>query len=84
MPLSCFVCWDALNEFSDLSFGDARMRQLNVVGGNGTSLVVARTKYSDRVLREAESAGAIRLDPVSEEEVIENPRRLMLALRSET
>jgi len=58
----CFLCLDFMNEYSDISFGDAfwitRNKEL------GTSVVISRTKIGDEFLKRAQKKGAIKLTEI--------------------
>lgn len=70
LPPSCIACWDATNEFSDLSFGDAWLGQLKTSYNKGMSLAISRTEKGETLLEKAERERAINLFKISSEQVI--------------
>ena len=75
-PMRCLTCPDVIGETADLSLGDAWLPRF---GGDpvGTSLVVSHTTRGEEILREAAAAGAIRLDPIADEEVVESQKKVL-------
>ncbi|SHL04748.1 Coenzyme F420-reducing hydrogenase, beta subunit [Fibrobacter sp. UWH5] len=69
IPNRCQFCIDHYSELADMSFGDIHYGKYkdDKIGVN--SLVVRNAKFSD-LLRSAANDGYIKLDPLSEEELI--------------
>lgn len=65
LPLSCFACWDALNEFSDISFGDAWIESPQHSRRKETSIAISRTEKGDALLKAAASKERIMLKSIS-------------------
>ena len=62
-PPRCLMCPDETNELADISLGDAWLPELKNER-NGESIIIARTKKGEEILRQASSSGAILLKPV--------------------
>ena len=72
LALGCFVCWDSLCEYADLSFGDAWMRDLRASGEDGVSIVVSRTNKGECIIQQAVKDGCASLLPISAQEIAES------------
>ncbi len=68
----CKVCPDGLANHADLVFGDAWRTPdgyPDFVDRNGISLCIARTELGVRLLRQAAAAGALKLSPITTQEL---------------
>ncbi len=70
-PVRCLICSDQSNELSDVSVGDAWLRELRGLG-KAESMVIARTAIGDRILRQAAKNGALSLVTISPTKVKES------------
>ncbi|MEM2144620.1 MAG: Coenzyme F420 hydrogenase/dehydrogenase, beta subunit C-terminal domain [Candidatus Jordarchaeaceae archaeon] len=70
-PLRCMMCPDQSNEFSDISVGDAWLSELKHCK-QGESIIIARTKESDALLRLMQSSTAISLREISPHKIHES------------
>lgn len=71
---SCLVCWDALNEFSDISFGDAWLRQIKDQDNIGTSLLIARTIEGNSIIEMAKKDNIIDISKIDTLEILESQK----------
>ena len=62
-PMRCLMCPDQANELADISFGDAWLPEL-MRHRIGTSVVVTRTKLSEKILEQMRSEKIVSLDMV--------------------
>lgn len=76
--LPCLVCWDTLNEFSDISFGDAWIKSIEKEGNIGTSLIISRTVKGERLLRGVEKKGLVMLDKIDSETVVRSKAKVVV------
>jgi len=69
-PSRCRMCLDGFSEFADIAIGDPYVRDWQRRGSlrQGYNLIFARTARGLETLRQAESAGAITLEPLTEAE----------------
>lgn len=70
--LPCLMCQDSLNEFSDISFGDAWLKIIKDKDNIGTSVVISRTEKGESVLTKMKNRGLIKLNELSFEEIIKS------------
>ncbi|MEM3702983.1 MAG: Coenzyme F420 hydrogenase/dehydrogenase, beta subunit C-terminal domain [Candidatus Bathyarchaeia archaeon] len=62
-PLRCLMCLDELNEFADISVGDAWLKEFK--GERiGESIIVVRTNIGRKLLESAFYDGVISLEPI--------------------
>lgn len=71
-PLRCMCCSDLTNELSDLSFGDAWLREILKKDKIGTSLVISRSEIGEEILKRAEVKGKIKIEKIDCEKVIKS------------
>lgn len=71
-PERCRLCIDGTAEFADISIGDPWFKGWEAMGKlhGGYSYILARTEKGLKALEEAEKAGAIVLEPFSDEQAI--------------
>lgn len=78
----CLLCVDALAEFCDLAIGDPWIRgkdgdwKYSVPGGR--SGIIVRTPQGKEMLDEAVHGGALVLDPIPKEEVVEGQHIMIM------
>jgi coenzyme F420 hydrogenase subunit beta len=70
-PLRCTMCPDQAAELADISFGDAWLPELRNEK-EGTSIVIARTNRGQQLLTQATEAGALTLQKVEAEKVLQS------------
>lgn len=68
-PTRCMLCTDFLNEFADISFADAWVKEKIKKDNIGSNVVITRTTLGDSLLREAEDY--INLEKINENKVLE-------------
>jgi len=73
-PWRCKVCYDQLNEFADISLGDALLPEVLVNCKKGMSILISRTEIGERVLQEASRAGAIKVQRIPRSKVVQSQR----------
>jgi len=78
-PYRCHLCPDGTSEFADISCGDPWYRSIEA-GEPGNSLVLARTKKGQEIVKGAMKAGFVQLKPV-EAEVLELSQKELLRKR---
>ncbi|MCI5226218.1 MAG: 4Fe-4S dicluster domain-containing protein [Candidatus Electrothrix sp. AX2] len=68
-PIRCRLCFDKLNIFADVVFGDPHgIKEIDRVGGE--TLVLARTKIGQELVNSAKDARAIILREISKESAV--------------
>lgn len=67
-PLRCLMCMDETNEFSDVSVGDAWLKELKTER-IGKSIIVVRTEKGREILDLASSTGVLTLKPINPSKV---------------
>jgi coenzyme F420 hydrogenase subunit beta len=67
-PMRCTMCPDQLAEFSDVSFGDAWLREFRC-DKLGESILVTRTRFAESLIQNLKSDGKIFLSTISLEKV---------------
>ncbi len=70
VPFSCMFCPDSVNEFSDISLGDAWLPQIKMKDDEGTSIIILRSKIGEGILKEAIEKRVIELTEI-------NPRAIV-------
>ena len=75
-PVRCTLCIDALNEFADISFGDAWLKEY-LSDSIGTSICIARTSIGLNLLKKAKIADKISLTLILKEKLIESQSSLL-------
>lgn len=68
-PNACEFCDDVFGELSDVTIGDAWLPRYLSDGG-GTNLIVSRNNLISTILERAQSLGRLKLDVVSEADVL--------------
>ncbi len=63
-PWRCKMCYDHLNEFADVSFGDAWLPEV-VRQRKGETIVITRTKRGENLIQKAKEEGVIEVREVS-------------------
>lgn len=66
------MCYDQLNEFADISFGDALLPEVLSNCKRGMSILISRTGMGERIVQEASSAGAIKVRKIPRSKVIQS------------
>lgn len=72
-PHRCLQCSDFINEFSDISFGDAHSEK-DKINRRGESLIVTKTTIGEQLLQKAKTKGIIEIVEVDREEVLKAQR----------
>lgn len=72
-PRRCTQCSDFINEFSDISFGDA-WSEKDKTNRRGESLIVTKTSIGEEILQKAKSKGKIDITEVDREEILKAQR----------
>lgn len=70
MPKRCIFCPDHTAELADVSFGDAWLREIRESDSEGTSILIARNAWGNKVLCGAAEAGFIDISRSSVGDVI--------------
>ena len=71
-PWRCKMCYDQLNEFADISCGDALLPEVLSNCRSGMSILITRTEMGEKILQEACSAGAIKIQKTPRSKVIQS------------
>jgi len=75
-PKRCLLCPDGVNEFADLSFGDAWLPEIPR-GRYGTSIIISRTAIGEHLLNLGKSSGKIELIKIKPEKVIQSQKAML-------
>jgi len=70
MPKRCIFCPDHTAELADVSFGDAWLEEVKQSDSQGTSLIITRTAWGNKILLEATQTGFINISESSIEDVL--------------
>lgn len=73
-PWRCKMCYDQLNEFADISLGDAFLPEVLMNCKEGMSILISRTEIGERALQEASRAGAIKVQKIPRSKVVQSQR----------
>jgi len=68
------LSYDQLNEFADISLGDAFLPGVLINCKEGMSILISRTEIGERVLQEASRAGAIKVQKIPRSKVAQSQR----------
>lgn len=66
IPWRCKMCYDHVNEFADISFGDAWLPPV-IKHQKGESIVITRTEEAESLIRKAKMEGVIKIQEVPRE-----------------
>lgn len=70
-PRRCFMCSDALNELSDISFGDAWLPEY-AEEKKGISVLVSRNEKGDQLLKKLEKENKVKLKVCNTSKVVKS------------
>jgi len=70
--LPCLLCWDSINEFADISFGDAWLESIKKQKNIGTSIAVSKTLEGEKILERMKSKKIIKLHKIDSEKIIKS------------
>jgi len=73
----CKMCYDQLNEFADISFGDAWLPEV-VRHRKGETIVITRTEKGERLIHEAKKEGVIKVQKVSRTTLMQAQKRSII------
>jgi coenzyme F420 hydrogenase subunit beta len=76
-PNRCLLCSDCFNQFADISFGDAWIRDIMESDRKGTSLVITRTKKGEQLFQKASDAKIITFAPLPPKDAETSQRALI-------
>jgi len=68
-PWRCKLCYDQVNEFADLSFGDAWLPEA-MSCKEGTSVLISRTERGESLLQRAKNEGKIELQKIPRSKIV--------------
>jgi len=85
-PKRCTMCCDGVNEFSDISFGDAWIPEC-YQDNLGTSLILSRTNRGEQLLKNSRSHFAVDVSLTKKENIVRSQKYMLyykkvLALQS--
>jgi len=69
-PYCCTMCFDHLNEFSDISFADAWLPEILKNDTKGTSIAITRTKLGEDLIKSSVSEGRIEISELDRDSVV--------------
>lgn len=73
-PWRCKMCYDHLNEFADISFGDAWLPEV-VKHRKGETIVITRTERGENLIQKAKEEGVIEVKEVSRNALMQAQKR---------
>lgn len=76
-PLRCLVCHDLTSELSDISTGDAWLKEIVDKDKIGTSIIVTRSELANKIINDMKLTGEISLSAVSPQKVIESQKGIL-------
>jgi len=77
VPWRCKMCYDHVNEFADISFGDAWLPQV-IKCKKGETIVITRTEKGEKLIRKAKEEGVIEIQEVSRAVLMQAQRRSII------
>ena len=80
-PWRCKMCYDQVNEFADISFGDAWLPEV-MHCKEGTSVLISRTETGERLLQRASNEGEIKLQEISRSKIVQSQRGPLFSKKS--
>lgn len=72
IPQRCTLCHGGLNEFSDISFGDAWLPHLLRNDKNGTSLIISRTEVGERLIQDSLQSELIQATYIDAQDAVKS------------
>ncbi len=70
MPKRCVFCPDLTAELADVSFGDAWLQEIKESDTEGTSILIARNAWGNKIISEASQTGFISISKSSAADVV--------------
>jgi len=80
-PWRCKMCYDQVNEFADLSFGDAWLPEV-MHCKKGMSVLMSRTKVGERLLQRARDKGVIELQEIPRSKIVQSQRGALFSKKN--
>jgi len=77
IPWRCKMCYDHVNEFADVSFGDAWLPKV-IKCRKGETIVITRTDRGERLIQEAKEEGVIEIEEVSRATLMQAQKRSII------
>lgn len=71
----CLTCSDMMNETADISVGDAWLPELTNRRDDGWSVMAVRNEAAEELLRSARDLGALHLEPIDKETLIQSQEK---------
>jgi len=76
-PYRCLTCHDLTSELADISLGDAWLKEIKEHDNIGTSIIIARSKLGERILKQMTDEKELTLIEISYTKVIEAQRGIL-------
>ena len=80
-PWRCKMCYDHLNEFADVSFGDAWLPEVRK-HRKGETIVITRTEKGENLIQKAKEEGVIEVREVSRTTLMQAQKRSIKAKKN--
>jgi coenzyme F420 hydrogenase subunit beta len=75
----CFMCYDALAEFADVSFGDAWLDKVIQNDTIGTSIAIIRTQIGHSIMHELKDMHCIEMKHIKPKEVVQSQKKIIFS-----
>lgn len=81
-PFRCLSCNDLVGELADISLGDAWLKFIEEKDDQGTSIIITRTNFSEKIIRDMENKNLIELNEISQKEVKKSQEKIIIRKKS--
>lgn len=76
-PYRCLTCSDLTSELADISLGDAWLKEIREKDDRGTSIIIVRSEFGEKVLADTVQSKEISLKEIPYYKVIEAQRGIL-------
>ena len=76
-PYRCLTCYDLTSEIADISLGDAWLKEIKEKDNIGTSIIIARSEFGEKILTNIAQSKEIFLKEIPYYKVIEAQRGIL-------
>ncbi|SIQ34411.1 Coenzyme F420 hydrogenase/dehydrogenase, beta subunit C-terminal domain [Halanaerobium kushneri] len=77
-PYRCLSCSDLVGELADISLGDAWLKEIEAEDDLGTSIIISRTKFAEKIIREMKVNGIIAAEKISKDKIKESQKKIIM------
>ena len=77
-PYRCLSCSDLTAELADISLGDAWLKEIEAQDDRGSSIVISRTDFSEKILKDMKADNLLYLENISKERIKESQANIIV------